>query len=154
MANIIHHAKLGDLCYMKSPQSIHCWHGTITGYEQGFDIILASSNLDVADIDFIADIIQNWKYHEEKALEHIRVKLATQPELFNLSKEAGKNVSRLKDVPFDCPQYVFYEKQEWAIVFLENGLGIGEPFGVSVNFNGKTLTGIYDLSDAEEIEDE
>ena len=78
MANIIHHAKLGDLCYMKSPQSIHCWHGTITGCEQGFDIILASSNLDVTDVDFIADIIQNWKYHEEKALEHIRVKLATQ----------------------------------------------------------------------------
>ena len=45
-------------------------------------------------------------------------------------------------------------RSEWAIVFLENGLGVGEPFGVSVNFNGKALTGIYDLSDAEEIEDE
>lgn len=154
MTNIIYHAKLGDLYYTKGPQSIHRWHGTIIGCEQGFDIVLDSSCLDVADIDFIAAIIHKWKCYEEKALEHIRVKLVTQPEIFNLSKENGENAARLKEVPFDCPQFVFYEKQEWAIVFLENGLGVGEPFGVSVNFNGKTLTSIYDLSDAEEIEDE
>ena len=59
----------------------------------------------------------------------------------------------LNNVPFDCPLFVFYEKQEWGIVFLENGLGICEPFGVFVNFTGKSITGIDDLSDAEEIED-
>ena len=151
MSNIIHHVKLGDLCCMDGPQSIHCWHGAITGCE-GFDILLNSSSLETADIDFIADIIQNWKYHEEKALEYIRVKVASQSEIFNLSKEEGEKASRLKEVPFDCPYFNFYEGQEWAIIFLENELGIGEPFGVSVNFNGKTLTGIYDLSDAEEID--
>ena len=121
MANIIHHAKLGDLCHMKSPQSIHCWHGTITGCEQGFDIILASSNLDVADVDFIADIIQNWKYHEEKALEHIRVKLATQPELFNLSKETGKNASKLKDVPLTALSLSFMKSRNGRLSFSKMG---------------------------------
>ena len=154
MRDKIYHEKLGDLYYMKGPQSIYCWHGTITGCQQGFDIILDSPNLDVTNIDFIVDVIQNWKCYEEKALEYIRVKLATEPELFNLSKEDGENASRLKVVPFDCPQFVFYEKQEWSVIFLENGLGVCEPFGISVEFDGKTLIGIYDLSDAEEIEDE
>lgn len=150
----MYHAKLGDLCYQKGPQSIHRWHGTIPGCAEGFDIILDSFDLSVADIDFIADILQNWKRYEETALEHIRAALAERPELLNLSKEAGERASKLKEVPFDCPLFVFYEQQEWIIVFLENGLGVGEPFGVSVDFNGNTVTGIYDLSDAEEIEAE
>ena len=55
-------------------------------------------------------------------------------------------------MPFSCPQFTFYENKEWAIVFLENDLGIGEPFGISVNYDGDELIGVYDLSDSEEID--
>ena len=55
-------------------------------------------------------------------------------------------------MPFGCPQFTFYENKEWAIVFLENKLGIGEPFGISVNYDGDELIGVDDLSDSEEID--
>ena len=48
-------------------------------------------------------------------------------------------------------RFTFYENKEWAIIFLENELGIGEPFGISVNYDGYKLVGVYDLSDSEEI---
>ena len=39
------------------------------------------------------------------------------------------------------------------ILFLENGLGLGGQFGVSVEFSGETPVSVCDLSDAEEIAD-
>ena len=40
------------------------------------------------------------------------------------------------------------------IIFLENALGIGNQYGISVNFNGENPIDIYDLSESEEIEEE
>lgn len=98
--------------------------------------------------------IQDWKYYEEKALAYIRLKLTGQPELFKLSKKDGENISRMKRIPFGYPQFVFYEKQEWMLIFLENALGIGNQYGISVNFNGENPIDICDLSESEEIEEE
>ena len=152
MAETINHPKLGKLEYLDSPEQIHCWHGGLEGSELGFDIILETLKLDQADADFIAKIIQNWKAYEAKAIEDIREKLTSEPELFGLSKEDADSLSKLKNMPFSCPQFTFYENKEWAIVFLENDLGIGEPFGISVNYDGDELIGVYDLSDSEEID--
>ena len=152
MDETLNHPKLGKLEYLESPEQIHCWHGELEGSELGFDIILETSKLDEADTDFIAKITQNWKTYEAKALEDIREKLTSEPEIFGISKEDADSLSKLKDLPFNCPQFTFYENKEWAIIFLENDLGIGEPFGISVNYDGEMLTGVYDLSDAEEID--
>lgn len=154
MENTIYHEKLGRLYYKKGPQSIHDWYGSISNCEQGFDIILSSPDLDIADSDFITTVIQDWKYYEEKALAYIRLKLTVQPELFKLSKKDGENISRMKRIPFGYPQFVFYEKQEWMLIFLENALGIGNQYGISVNFNGENPIDICDLSESEEIEEE
>ena len=89
--------------------------------------------------------------NEEKALEDMREKLTSEPKLFGLSKEDAYSLLKLEELPFGCPQFTFYENQEWAIIFLENELGIGEPFGISVNYDGDKLVGVYDLSDSEEI---
>ena len=144
MAESINPPKLGKLEYLEGPEKIHCWHGELEGSELGFDIILETSKLDQADEDFIAKIIQNWKAYEAKALEDIREKLTSEPEFFGLSKENA--------LSFSCPQFTFYENKEWAIIFLENDLGIGEPFGISVNYDGDKLIRICDLSDSEEID--
>lgn len=152
MAETLNHPKLGKLEYLESPEQIHCWHGELEGSELGFDIILETSKLDEADADFIAKITQNWKTYEAKAIEDIREKLTSEPEFFGISKEDADSLSKLKDLPFNCPQFTFYENKEWAIVFLENDLGIGEPFGISVNYDGEELIGVYDLADAEEID--
>ena len=152
MDETLNHPKLGKLEYLESPEQIHCWHGELEGSELGFDIILETSKLDQVDADFIAEIIQNWKAYEAKAIEDIREKLTSEPEFFGISKENADSLSKLKDLPFSCPQFTFYENKEWAIVFLENDLGIGEPFGISVNYDGEVLIGVYDLSDAEEID--
>jgi hypothetical protein len=153
MAETLNHPKLGKLEYLESPEQIHCWHGELEDSELGFDIILETSKLDEADADFIAKITQNWKAHEEKALADLREKLTSEPEIFGLSKEDVDSImSKLKERPFSCPQFTFYENKEWAIIFLENDLGIGEPFGISVNYDGEVLTGVYDLADSEEFD--
>lgn len=152
MDETLNHPKLGKLEYLESPEQIHCWHGELEGSELGFDIILETSKLDQADDSFIAEIIKNWKTYEEKALADLREKLILEPELFGLSKDDANRLSKQNSLPFTCPQFTFYENQEWAIVFLENDLGIGEPFGISVNYDGEILTGIYDLSDSEEVD--
>lgn len=152
MAETINPPKLGKLEYLEGPEKIHCWHGELEGSELGFDIILETSKLDEADADFIAKIIQNWKAYEEKALADLREKLTSEPDLFGLSKEDAERLSKQNSLPFGCPQFTFYEKREWAIIFLENELDIGEPFGISVNYDGEVLTGVYDLADSEEID--
>lgn len=152
MAKTINHPKLGKLEYLDSPEQIHCWHGGLEGSELGFDIILETLKLDQADADFIAKITQNWKAYEEKALADLRKKLILESELFGLSKDDANRLSKQKEAVFTCPQFTFYENKEWAIVFLENELGIGEPFGISVNYDGEILTGVYDLADSEEID--
>lgn len=152
MAETLNHPKLGKLKYLESPEQIHCWHGELEGSDLGFDIILETSKLDQADADFIAKITQNWKAYEEKALADLREKLTSEPELLGLSKKDAESLSKQNSLPFGCPQFTFYENKEWAIIFLENNLGIGEPFGISVNYDGDELIGVYDLSDSEEID--
>ena len=152
MDETLNHPKLGKLEYLESPEQIHCWHGELEGSELGFDIILETSKLDEADADFIAKIIQNWKAYEEKALADLREKLTSESDLFGLSKEDAERLSKQNSLPFGCPQFTFYEKREWAIIFLENEMGIGEPFGISVNYDGDELIGVDDLSDSEEID--
>ena len=152
MAETINPPKLGKLEYLEGPEKIHCWHGELEGSELGFDIILETSKLDEADADFIAKIIQNWKAYEEKALADLREKLTSESDLFGLSKEDAERLSKQNSLPFGCPQFTFYEKREWAIIFLENEMGIGEPFGISVNYDGDELIGVDDLSDSEEID--
>ena len=152
MDETLNHPKLGKLEYLESPEQIHCWHGELEGSELGFDIILETSKLEEADADFIAKIIQNWKAYEAKAIDDIREKLTSEPELFGLLKEDADSLSKLENLSLSCPQFTFYENKEWAIIFLENDLDIGEPFGISVNYDGEMLTGVYDLSDAEEID--
>lgn len=152
MDETLNHPKLGKLEYIESPEQIHCWHGELEGSELGFDIILETSKLDQADADFIAKIIQNWKSYEAKAIEDIREKLTSEPKFFGISKEDAERLSKQNSLPFGCPQFTFYENKEWAIIFLENDLGICEPFGISVNYDGEELMGVYDLSDSEEID--
>lgn len=152
MTEIVNHPKLGKLEYLDSPEQIHCWHGELEDSELGFDIILETSKLDQADADFIAEILKDRKAYEEKAVEDIREKLTSKPELFGLSKEDAKRLSKIEELPFGCPQFTFYENKEWAIIFLENEMGIGEPFGISVNYDEDKLVGVYDLSDSEEVD--
>ena len=152
MAEIVNHPKLGKLEYLDSPEQIHCWHGELEDSELGFDIILETSKLDQADADFIAEILKDRKAYEEKAVEDIREKLTSKPELFGLSKEDAKRLSKIEELPFGCPQFTFYENKEWAIIFLENEMGVGEPFGISVNYDEDKLVGVYDLSDSEEVD--
>lgn len=152
MDETLNHPKLGKLKYLESPEQIHCWHGELEGSELGFDIILETSKLDQVDADFIAEITKNWKTYEAKAIEDICEKPTSEPEFFGLSKEEVESLSKQNSLSFGCPQFTFYENKEWAIIFLENDLGIGEPFGISVNYDGDELIGVYDLSDSEEID--
>ena len=60
---------LGALTFQKGPGTIHCWTGRIADTEILFSIILNTSELRSANLDFIRSVLQNWREYLSKA-EH------------------------------------------------------------------------------------
>ena len=150
----IYHKKLGELSYLRGPKAIHCWSGEIKGCEEGFCVILDNPDIDTADIDFIISIIQNWKSYIEKALDFIKAKLQSQPELFGIGKDEADKYLTESTIPVDCPRFMFYEKCEWTIQYNECAFPIGDPYGMGVNFDGEQPIAIEDFSEAEIVDDD
>lgn len=149
----IHHKKLGELSYMKGPQKIHCWSGSIDDCEEGFSIVLSNPDIESADIDFICGVVSNRESHIKKAINFIKIKLNTEPEVFGLEK-SEQPYPTSDNIPVDLPRFVFYEKHEFTIVFGESSLPIGDPYGIGVAFDDEQPITIEDFSEAEIIDDD
>ena len=121
---------LGALTFQKGPGTIHCWTGRIADTEILFSIILNTSELRSANLDFIRSVLQNWR-------EKFGLQRAPFPET---------------EIPAEQPQFLFYDETEWGLHFEICTLPVGEPFGLMVEFSGDTPTDVYGLSEAEEIE--
>ena len=71
---------------------------------------------------------------------------------FHLSEEEKRLLSvPLQEVPFESPQFLFYENKEWILHFAKGGFRFCEPYGVSFHFKDKEPILIENLEDAEEI---
>ena len=53
--------ELGAMTFQKGPGAIHCWTGRIADTEILFSIILNTSELRSANLNFIRSVLQNWQ---------------------------------------------------------------------------------------------
>ena len=139
---------LGALTFQKGPGTIHCWTGRIADTEILFSIILNTSELRSANLDFIRSVLQNWREYLSKAEHEIQAQIGKSPEKFGLQRAPFPET----EIPAEQPQFLFYDETEWGLHFEICTLPVGEPFGLMVEFSGDTPTDVYGLSEAEEIE--
>ena len=126
----------------------HCWTGRIADTEILFSIILNTSELRSANLDFIRSVLQNWREYLSKAEHEIQAQIGKSPEKFGLQRAPFPET----EIPAEQPQFLFYDETEWGLHFEICTLPVGEPFGLMVEFSGDTPTDVYGLSEAEEIE--
>ena len=87
-----------------------------------------------------------------KALSYFQEQLLIGSDGFHLSEEEKQLLSvPLQEVPFESPQFLFYDNKEWILHFAEGGFSFCEPYGVSFHFKDEEPILIENLEDAEEI---
>ena len=87
-----------------------------------------------------------------KALSYFQEQLLIRPENFHLLEEEKQLLSvPLQEVPFESPQFLFYDDKEWTLHFAEGGFSFCEPYGVSFHFKDEKPILIENLEDSEEI---
>ena len=117
-----------------------------------FSVFNKSENITPDTIAFIEQILTNADKLVAKALSYFQEQLLISSEGFHLSDEEKRLLSvPLQKVPFESPQFLFYENKEWILHFAEGGFSFCEPYGVSFHFEEETPILIENLEDAEEI---
>lgn len=87
-----------------------------------------------------------------KALSYFQEQMLISSNGFHLSEEEKQLLSvPLLEVPFERPQFLFYDNKEWILHFAEGGFSFCEPYGVSFHFKEENPILIENLEDAEEI---
>ena len=103
-------------------------------------------------IAFIEQILISADKLVAKALSYFQEQLLISSEGFHLSEEEKQLLSvPLQEVPFESPQFLFYDHKEWILHFATGGFSFCEPYGVSFHFKDKEPILIENLEDAEEI---
>lgn len=125
---------LGALTFQKGPGTIHCWTGRIADTEILFSIILNTSELRSANLDFIRSVLQNWREYLSKAEHEIQAQIGKSPEKFGLQRAPFPET----EIPAEQPQFLFYDETEWGLHFEICTLPVGEPFGLTHIFRKRT----------------
>ena len=103
-------------------------------------------------IAFIEKILVSADKLVAKALSYFQEQLLICSDSFHLSEEEEQLLSvPLQEVPFESPQFLFYDNKEWILHFAGGGFSFCEPYGVSFHFKDKEPILIENLEDAEEI---
>ena len=103
-------------------------------------------------IAFIEQILISADKLVAKALSYFQEQLLICSDGFHLSEEEKRLLSvPLQEVPFESPQFLFYDNKEWILHFAGGGFSFCEPYGVSFHFKDKEPILIENLEDAEEI---
>ena len=120
--------------------------------ELPFSVFSKSENITPDIIVFIEQILTNADELVVKALSYFQEQLLISSEGFHLSEEEKQLLSvPLQEVPFESPQFLFYDNKEWILHFAEGGFSFCEPYGVSFHFEDEEPILIENLEDAEEI---
>jgi len=117
-----------------------------------FSVFSKSKTITPDTIAFIEQILTSADKLITKALSYFQEQLLIGSEGFHLSEEEKQLLSvPLQEVPFESPQFLFYDDKEWTLHFAEGGFSFCEPYGVSFLFKGEEPILIENLEDAEEI---
>ena len=103
-------------------------------------------------IAFIEKILVSADKLVAKALSYFQEQLPICSKGFHLSEKEKRLLSvPLQEVPFESPQFLFYDNKEWILHFAEGNFSFCEPYGVSFHFEEEKPILIENLEDAEEI---
>ena len=117
-----------------------------------FSVFSKSETLTPDTIAFIEQILDSADKLVAKALSYFQEQLLICSDGFHLSEEEKRLLSvPLQEVPFESPQFLFYDNKEWILHVAEGGFSFCEPYGVSFHFKDEEPILIENLEDAEEI---
>ena len=117
-----------------------------------FSVFSKSETITPDTIAFIEKILACADKLVAKALSYFQEQLLISSDDFHLSDEEKRLLSvPLQEVPFESPQFLFYDNKEWILHFAEGSFSFCEPYGVSFHFEEETPILIENLEDAEEI---
>ena len=120
--------------------------------ELPFSVFSKSETITPDTIAFIEQILTNADELVVKALSYFQEQLLISSEGFHLSEEERRLLSvPLQEVPFESPQFLFYDNKEWILHFAEGGFSFCEPYGVFFHFKEEKPILIENLEDTEEI---
>ncbi|WP_314809358.1 hypothetical protein [Capnocytophaga granulosa] len=152
--------KFGTLTFKEKVEDAYFWEASFLWesdfyketLELPFSVFSKSENITPNTIAFIEQILTKADKLVAKALSYFQEQLLISSDGFHLSEEEKRLLSvPLQEVPFESPQFLFYENKEWILHFAEGGFSFCEPYGVSFHFEEKTPILIENLEDAEEI---
>ena len=117
-----------------------------------FSVFSKSETITSDAIAFIEQILISADKLVAKALSYFQEQLLITSNGFHLSEEEKRLLSvPLQEVPFESPQFLFYDNKEWILHFAGGSFSFCEPYGVSFHFKDKEPILIENLEDAEEI---
>ena len=117
-----------------------------------FSLFSKSKTITADTIAFIEKILVSADKLVAKALFYFQEQLLICSDSFHLSEEEKRLLSvPLQEVPFESPQFLFYDNKEWILHFAEGSFSFCEPYGVSFHFEEEKPILIENLEDAEEI---
>ena len=117
-----------------------------------FSVFSKSETLTPDTIAFIEQILTSADKFITKALSYFQEQLLMCSDGFHLLKEEKRLLSvPLQEVPFESPQFLFYDNKEWILHFAGGSFSFCEPYGVSFHFKDEEPILIENLEDAEEI---
>ena len=152
--------KFGTLTFKEKVEDAYFWEASFQWksdfYKETlqlpFSVFSKSENITPDTIAFIEQILTKADKLAAKALSYFQEQLLISSEGFHLSDKEKRLLSvPLQEVPFESPQFLFYENKEWILHFAEGGFSFCEPYGVSFHFKEETPILIENLEDAEEI---
>ena len=117
-----------------------------------FSVFSKSKTIAPDTIAFIEQILTSADKFIAKALSYFQEQLLICSDGFHLSEEEKQLLSvPLQEVPFERPQFLFYDNREWILHFARGSFSFCEPYGVSFHFKDEEPILIENLEDAEEI---
>ena len=152
--------KFGTLTFKEKVEDAYFWEASFLWesdfyketLELPFSVFSKSENITPDTIAFIEQILTSADKLVAKALSYFQEQLLISSDGFHLSEEEKRLLSvPLQEVPFESPQFLFYDNKEWILHFAEGGFSFCEPYGVSFHFEEEIPILIENLEDAEEI---
>ena len=152
--------KFGTLTFKEKVEDAYFWEASFLWesdfYKETlklpFSVFSKSENITPDTIAFIEQVLTKADKLVAKALSYFQEQLLICSDGFHLSEEEKRLLSvPLQEVPFESPQFLFYENKEWILHFAEGGFSFCEPYGVSFHFEEEKPILIENLEDAEEI---
>ena len=155
-----YNTKFGSLTFSQKVEDEYFWEASFQWksdfYKETlqlpFSMFSKSKTIAPDTIAFIEQILTSADKFIVKALSYFQEQLLICSDGFHLSEEEKRLLSvPLQEVPFESPQFLFYDNKEWILHFAEGGFSFCEPYGVSFHFKDEEPTLIENLEDAEEI---